>query len=52
MIIHAKPIAYGLGERCYSDWHFRGGIGGVKNPKPEKPKEEEKEFFSEEEFKI
>ena len=52
MILHAKPIAYGLGgERCYSDWHFRGSIGAGK-PKPEKPKEEEKEFFSEEEFKI
>ena len=54
MIIHAKPIAYGLGERCYSDWHFRGGIDagkakkGVDTPTDE-PKEE---FIKEEEFKV
>jgi hypothetical protein len=51
MIIHAKPTPPGLGERCWSDWNFRGGIYAGK-PRPEKPKEEEKEFFSEEEFKI
>lgn len=50
MILHAKPIAYGMGDRCYMDWKVRGS--DIVRP-PEEPKEkEEKEFFSEEEFKV
>ena len=50
MILHSKPIAYGIGERCYMDWKARGSVV-VKAPDKENEKEE-KEFFSEEEFKI
>jgi len=50
MILHAKPIAYGFGDRCYSDWRFRnaGSKKGVDVP-TEEPKEE---FIKEEEFKV
>jgi len=48
MIIHAKPVPYSE-PRCYSDWHFRGSFGA---PIKDKPKEEEKEFIKEEEFKV
>jgi hypothetical protein len=48
MIIHKKPTAYGLGK--YEGTGFRNP--GKPRPKPDKPKEGEKEFFSEEEFKI
>ena len=49
MILHAKPIAYGMGERTWID--SRGSLT-IGDPKPEKPKEKDEEFFSEEEFKI
>jgi len=52
MILHSKPIAYGMGDRCYNDWHYRGSIDtGSDSSLPEKEKEEN-EFFSEEEFKL
>jgi len=49
MILHSKPIAYGIGDRCYVGWKTRGrGSDVVEEPK----EKEEKEFFSEEEFKV
>lgn len=50
MILHSKPIAYGLGDRVYMDWKGRGRVV-VGQPEESKEKEE-KEFFSEEEFKV
>ncbi len=50
MILHSKPIAYCIGDRDYIGWNHRGSI---VIGQPEEPKEkEEKEFFSEEEFKL
>jgi hypothetical protein len=51
MILNAKPIGYGIGERTWIDWKARGSLT-IGDPKPEKPKEKDEEFFSEEEFKI
>jgi len=51
MILHSKPIAYCIGDRDYIGWNHRGR--GRGSDVVEEPKEkEEKEFFSEEEFKI
>ena len=51
MILHAKPIPYVIGDRGYNDWHYKGNVNSGSNFFP--PEEEkEKEFFSEEEFKI
>lgn len=47
MIIHSKPTAF---DSKYEGTGFRNP--GKPRPKPDKPKEEKKEFFSEEEFKI